>query len=190
MSTNVEEAPVGYKEKKWGREEGSGYIIDGYTFRGKGLFSKAWEGLKVMMKKGVQNEIGIIKFKALDVRKKGAGIEVDVEIVENGNRGVAVLKLFGLNSRKENVIMVNKSKEGDNNQVIILGQQIVKPLIKKFSDENGGTLSDSESIDNISIKNNETNELKCNFCDITSCSSPGLKGHVTKMHGNKPDCCK
>ena len=56
MSTNEEEAPVGYKETKWGGEEGNGYITDGYTFGGKGLFSKAWEGLKIMMKKGVQND--------------------------------------------------------------------------------------------------------------------------------------
>ena len=185
MSTNEEEVPVEYKEKKWGREEGSGYITDGYTFRGKGLFSKAWEGLKVMMKKGVQNEIGTIKFKALDVRKKGTGIEVDVEIVENGNRGVAVLKLFGLNSKKENVIMVNKSKESDNNQVIILGQKIVKPLIKKLAGEKRGTLSDSA--DSKTINDTKTEELKCKFCDKTSFSSPGLKGHVTKMHGNKPN---
>ena len=159
MSTNEDEAPVGYKEKTWGREEGNGYITDGYTFRGKGVFSKAWEGLKVMMKKGVQNEIGTIKFKALDVQKKGAGVEIDVEIVENGNRGAAVLKLFGLNSRKENVIMVNKSKEGDNNQVIILGQRIVKPLIRKFSDDNGGTSNDSEIIDNVPLKNTESEQL-------------------------------
>ena len=28
-------------------------------------------------------------------------------------------------------------------------------------------------------------EFKCNFCEKTSHSSPGLKGHITKMHKDK-----
>ena len=92
MATNQEEPPCEYKEKIWGKEDGNEYVTEGYTFRGKArIFSKAWEGLKILMKKGVQNEIGTVKYKALDVRKMGAGIVADVELVENGNRGVESL---------------------------------------------------------------------------------------------------
>ena len=63
------------------------------------------------MKKGVENEINDSKFKPLDVRKKGAGLEIEVEIVENGNRGIAVLKLYGPNLKNESVVTVTKSKE-------------------------------------------------------------------------------
>ena len=93
METLQDETPREYKEKTWGKYEGDQYITDGYTFRGKGKFSKAWEGLKNVMKKGFKNEIGVIKYTALDVRKKGVGIESDVEIIEKGNRGIAVIML-------------------------------------------------------------------------------------------------
>ena len=45
------------------------------------------------MKKGVQDEIGNIKFKVLDNRQKGSGIEIDVEVHEGSERGIGILKL-------------------------------------------------------------------------------------------------
>ena len=130
METSQDEAPSEYTEKIWGKDDGDVYITDGYTFRGKRIFSQAWEGLKNVMKKGVKNEIGAIKYKALDVRKKGVGIEADVEIILNDKRGVGVLKLYGQNSKKEHVITVSKSKESDNDQVVILAEKVVEPLMR------------------------------------------------------------
>ena len=44
--------------------------------------------------------IGKLKFKVLDARENGTGFEIIIEVIENGNRGPAVLKLFGPNSGK------------------------------------------------------------------------------------------
>ena len=57
-----DEVPTEYKEKKWGKEEGGEYIIEGFSFRGKHAFGKAVEGLKKDMKKGAQNQIDGVKF--------------------------------------------------------------------------------------------------------------------------------
>ena len=69
-----------YAENIWTNNEGK---IDGYTFKGKRQFSKALLGLKSLMKKGQQNEINNVKFKALDRKIQGAGLEIDVEINNN-----------------------------------------------------------------------------------------------------------
>ena len=100
MSQEIDDPPVEeshsvYDEKKWGKENGKNYIVDGYVFRGKQEFNKALEGLKDIMKQGITNEIGSVKFKALDARIKGTGLEIDVEVVDNKNRGFGLLKLFG-----------------------------------------------------------------------------------------------
>ena len=109
-----------YKEKVWGKDDRGEFITDGYTFKGKRSFGKAIVGLKATLKKGVKHEIGKIKFKALDARINGAGFEIDVEVMENGNRGVAILKLFGPNVRKQNVVSITKSKGSAHEFVIIL----------------------------------------------------------------------
>ena len=63
------ESPVKYKEKKWGKEEGGEFITDGFVFRGGQAFKTVLDELKGTLKKGLQQEIGEIQFKALDVRK-------------------------------------------------------------------------------------------------------------------------
>ena len=75
--------PTEYKEKIWGKEEGGEFIIDGYVFRGKKAFSKAVEGLRELMKKGVNKDVNQVKIKVLDVRKNGAGTDIEIEMVEN-----------------------------------------------------------------------------------------------------------
>ena len=121
-----------YKEKKWGKVEGEDYIVDGYVFRGKKNFNKALEGIKDVLKRGVVNEIGNIKFTALDVRKRGYEFEIDVEIIDNGDRGVGKVKLYGPNNKKENVITITKSKESEHKYVTTLAEKIIKPLMKTF----------------------------------------------------------
>ena len=102
---NVSENPTGYKEKKWSKD---GEFFSGYSFRGGRLFNKVVVGIKDLFIKGKENELGNLKFKALDVKQKGAGTEIDVELMKNGNRGVAIVKLYGPNAKKENVVMVTK----------------------------------------------------------------------------------
>ena len=40
-----------------------------------------------------------------------------MEIVENDQSGLAVVKLYGPNAKKENVVMVTKSKESESKYV-------------------------------------------------------------------------
>ena len=127
----TDEVPSQYKEKKWGKTEDGEYIVDGFTFRGKRSFAKVVEGLNKFFKKGIEHDIvgyeEINKVKALDVKEKGNGLEIDVEITEKNGRGVAVLKLYGPNTRKENVVMVTKSKQSDSKYVTILANGFIKP---------------------------------------------------------------
>ena len=51
-----DEIPIGYKEKKWGKDEDGEFITAGYAFRGKRTFKKALNGVKDLMKKDVENE--------------------------------------------------------------------------------------------------------------------------------------
>ena len=91
-----------YKEKIWDT---------GFAYRGKQVFSKVITGFKELMKKGVNKELNGIKVKVLDTRQKGAELEIEIEMVENIDRGVAHLKLYGPNKKKENVVMVTKCKD-------------------------------------------------------------------------------
>ena len=99
-----------YKEKIWGKDIGGEYIIDGYVFRGNHVFKKAVDGLRGILKKGALKEVNGLNFKVLDVRVKGSETQIDIEIGENSDRGIAVAKLFGTNKKKENVVMVTKCK--------------------------------------------------------------------------------
>ena len=179
------ERPMEFKEKTWGKEEEGEFILDGVVFRGKQAFSKALEGLKTVFRKGSQKEIKGIKFKALDVRKKGAGLEIEVEMIDQGNRGIANLKLYGPNKKKENVVTVTKSKESDNKYVVILAEKIIKPLMMGLLSGVDQSEVFSECV-NIEEKKNckikDDSLFRCPHCDKTSYSSPGLKGHITKMH--------
>ena len=98
-----------YKETKWGKSEEGEYIVDGYTFKGKRSLNGVLKGLKKILKKGVENEIGKTKFKALDVRQNGTALEVAVEAIDDDRRGIAIVKLYGPSKKKKmNVIMVSK----------------------------------------------------------------------------------
>jgi hypothetical protein len=124
--------PSEYKEKIWGKDVDGEYVIDGFTFRGKHRFSKVVEELKGMMKKGAQIEIKGSAFKVLDDRKNGVGIDVEIEMVENNVRGIAILRLFGPNNKKENVVIVSKCKDSDYVFVTALAEKITKPLMKSI----------------------------------------------------------
>ena len=99
---------------------------------GKRAFGKAREGFNEMMKKGFNGKVNDTCFKVLDNRKNGAEINIEIEVTDNENRGIAVLKLYGPNKRKGNVVMVTKSKRSDAKFVTILAKNVVLPLIKQF----------------------------------------------------------
>ena len=171
-----------FKEKNWGKDENGLKVVDGYSFRGKQTFLKVVEGFKNIMKKGIENDFNGIMFKALDTRKQGNGLEIDIEITDKNDRGKAVMKLYGPSSKKkENVVMITKYKESDSKYVEKLTENIVRPMIKRMRNQTETKISIKKSV---STKLKKQKTLKCPFCDVTSHSSPGLKGHMTKKHQN------
>ena len=183
-SQKIENCPIkakkDYSENIWTNNDGK---IDGYTFKGKRVFGKALVGLKSIMVKGKQNEIGNVEFTALDTRKQGVGFEIDVEIISNKNRGVAVLKIYGPKDdiKKDNTVTVSKSKGSDSKFVILLAEKVVMPLMDRF-------LSGELGIPALSLDTNteesgtEPKQFKCSFCEKICKSAKGLKTHTTKMH--------
>ena len=168
-----------YTEKVWGKDVNGEYITDGYTLKGNRSFNKSIVGLKSTLKKGVEYDIGKIKFKALDARENGAGFEIIIEVIENSNRGLAVLKLFGPHvGKKLSVITITKSKGSSHEFVILLAEKIVKPLIEKFS-------KSEISVDSALHEKKIIEKHNCPHCDKIFTTSPGLKGHITKIHKAK-----
>ena len=162
------------KERTWENGEN---ITDGYVFRGKRPFDKVLEGLKEHMVKGYRRHVNKIELKVLDSRKKGVELEIEVEIVDGNKKGIAILKLYGPNKKKENVVSVTRCKGNDVEFVEILAQKILKPLMGEYLKEKSIRKSHS-----VTVKGKRVNLYKCRHCEKTSHSLPGLKGHVTKKH--------
>ena len=128
-----------YTEKNWGKEENGQQVVDGYSFRGKQSFLKVVEGFKTFLRKGVENEFNETIFKALDIRKQGDGLEIDTQITDKNERGIAVIKLYGPSKKKkENVVMVTKYKESDSKFVTKMTEKVIKPMIKKYAKSSRG----------------------------------------------------
>ena len=124
------------------------------------------------MVRGAKFDVGNTKCIVKDVREKGVELEVDIEMIGNGkdSRGVAVIKIYGPNKKKENVVLVTKNKQSDIKFVTLMAENVIKPLIKKFLDvENEG-------------ENKIENSNKCEYCASTFNTERGLKGHMTKKH--------
>ena len=134
MSSVIKDIGNECKEETWGKKVDGEDIIDGYKFRGRQSFKKARENLEKLMVKGTKFEVGNIKCTVLDVRNKGIELEVDIQMEGNGrdSRGVAVVKLYGPNKKKENVVLVTKNKQSDIRFVTLMAENVVKPLIRKY----------------------------------------------------------
>ena len=173
-----------HMEKPWGKQEGGEYVTDGFVYRGKRSFDKVLGDLKETLLKGFQRSINGVEFRVLDASTKWVELEIEIEIVENKNKGIAILKSYGPNKKKESVVTVSRGKGSDPKFVIILAQKILKPLMNEIL---RGNLKKEESRENgtknaITVKGEKVNLHKCPHCEKTSYSMPGLKGHITKMH--------
>ena len=171
-----------YKEKIWGKAESGEKITDGFVFRGKRTFKRAREGLEQMMTKGFKSEKNGVKYRVLDTRIKGVELEIEVMIDHNNEKGVTMLKLYGPNKKKENVVSVTRSKGNEYKFIIIFAEKVIKPLMNEFLQ---AEVTKSEMESNENDKENLANDFECQYCDKTCHSKSGLKCHVTKMHPTK-----
>ena len=167
-----------YKESTWGKKVDGEYMIDGYRYKGRQAFKGTREKLEFLLQRGKQSELNGVTYRVLDTRIKGVELEVEIQVSESkkaaNSKGVAIVKLYGPNKKKEDTVTVTKSKESDIKFVRILALKIIKPLIDNI-------LSKDSTKD---IAGNEQPNLgyKCKICDKCFISESGMKGHMTKMH--------
>ena len=176
-----------YSEKKWGKTIEGKYVTDGYVFRGKIRFKKALDGLKNIFVKGVQKDYRGLKFKALDRREKGTGIEAEVEVEtkRHAERGNAIVQLLGPNNKKEHVVMILKSKGSEAKFVVYLAEEIIKPMMENFiEDKSVEDIEEAESSENEDIEKTLEKYI-CELCDKNFKSNKGLKSHITRTHKAK-----
>ena len=110
---------------------------------------KAKEDFEKLLVRGAQFKVGNIEIIILDARNKGIEVEVDIQLNEKDKkRGNAIVKLYGPNERKENIVTITKSKQSDIKFVTLLAQKVIKPLIKTFlGKENGGTVEELRKLE-------------------------------------------
>ena len=178
MSFIIDKGP--YKIKKWGKNIDGEFIVDGYSYKGRKPFLKVLEGFKSMMTKGFVGDVNGVKINVKDSRIIGAELAIDIECSQNNNRGLAVLKLYGPSTKKQNVIMATKSKGSDAKYVVMLAEKVIDTLVEQFL--NDGNVD--KNLDETKVSEKEKNN-KRNFCDKTTQTNVGLKRHITKMHRNE-----
>ena len=147
----------------------------GFSFKGqKPSFQKAVESLKDILQRGTKKVVNDITFTVLDARQKGRGIEFEVEIIKGKERGMAGLKIFGPNARKECTVMINKVKKQDVKFAEMLAADVIKNLI------------DNEDIIHSKDKNdqdfNDKNLSICNACNKVFSFENDLKVHMESLH--------
>ena len=174
---SLDDNPSEYREETWGKNIDGEYVIDGYKFKGRQPFRKAKEELEQMITRNSHYKIGNFIIKVLDARNKGIEMEADIEIkaTEKENKGIAVLKLYGPNKRKENTVTITKYKQSDIQFVTLMAEKVIKPLLKMILEERNfsrDTIRAEKALSNI----------KCKICEKTFKTRPGLKSHMTKKH--------
>ena len=102
---------------------------------------------------------------------------MDIEITKNKERGVAVLKFYGPNSKTgESTLMINKSKRYDVKFVKILAIDVIKKMIDTFISGEGWNF--------ISKKTTQTKkkQFNCPTCKKIFKSEKNLNIHKEKYH--------
>ena len=164
-------------ESSWPKDDPSGY-----SFKGKKrTFLKIVENLKVLFKKGSEKILGNVNFKILDVKKIPGGLEYEIEVGKNKEKGIAIAKIYGPNAKKMCTILLSKSKKFDALFVQILAIDIIKQLIDRFSSGNGWI--DALIVPNRNIKKDDSKKTEyCYFCGNGFCSVRNLRVHIEKYH--------
>ena len=177
-----EDVDLQYEENWWNKEDDE---PSGFTYKGKKkVFVKAVENVKLTMKKGIQKQISKINFKILDCRTVKNGSEIDIELIKNKERGIAILKIFGPNKQKECTLMISKSKKHDIMYVKILALDVIKPLIDAFISGEGWSNLLSKS-----LPKNSQKPHHCQVCAKGFVSQKNLNNHIEKFHKEKVIDC-
>ena len=120
----------------------------------------------------------MVTMRVMDSRNIPHGIEMDVEVTKDKERGFAIVKTFGPNGKKECTIMVNKSKKYDVKYVKILALDVIKLLLDKFI-SGEGWMNVLKKV-NTAVTNKKSHH--CKHCNKGFCNEKNLKIHVDKFH--------
>ena len=113
----------------------------------------------------------------MDSRTIHHGNEMDIEVSNEKEKGVAVLRIFGPNSKKECTIVASNKKKSDLIFVKILAKDIIKPLIDKFISGEGWINLFSKVNSNKKV----VKENCCIYCDKGFKTDKNLRTHVKKI---------
>ena len=165
-----------YQEKVW---------ESGHNFRSRApLFAKAASGLKILLRKNVnEKNVGNKKIRVLDVRKKGVGKLAEIEITDREGAGLVQLQYMGPNKGNKFVtVQITKSSKGDIRHVQILANEVIKPLLDGLlKGETVRKLNKSFFV-NAESKKVKPEAFVCPICSRTFDMERGMKTHVTRMH--------
>ena len=172
-----DDSPIEYKEETWGKTIDGKFVIDGYKFKGKQSFKNAKEELEKLMIRGSHYKIGNFIIQVLDSRNKGIELEADIaiQVNEKYNRGIAVIKLYGPNKRKENTVTITKNKQSDIQFVTLMAEKVMKPLLKMIIEEPNFSKEKIET-------GKANNPFRCQKCEKSFKTQQGFKSHLTKKH--------
>ena len=168
---SMEDSSDMYKVEYWeeGEEEPTGYKI-----KGKFLFGKSVEMLKLRLKKSkFSKKIQDQKYFVTDVRNTKHGSEVDIEI-DDKEKGGACVKIFGPNKKKEYTIVINKMRKFPQKFVKVVATEIIIPTLDNF------LISIQKEGQNESSKS--PMEFCCVDCGKRFVSDRNLKIHTAKAH--------
>ena len=90
------------------------------------------EKVKAEFKKGIEKDIGGVKFKVLDKKIVGGATQAIIEINDKEGRENAVTDFWGPNKTKGCTILIKKSKDHEERFVKILAKSIIQPLLDCF----------------------------------------------------------
>ena len=170
-NNSFEDSSDEYRVEFWeeGEEEPTGYKI-----KGKYIFGKSVEMMKIRLKKSkLAKKVKDQKYFVTDVRNIKHGTEIDVEI-DDEEKGGACVKFFGPNKKNEYTIVVNKMKKYPQKFVKFVTKKVIIPMVDSYimSIQNEGSKKST----------NSTMEFCCTDCGKRFVSDRNLKTHKMKMH--------
>lgn len=186
--SDTDEKVSEYEENSWSNEPEDEPI--GFSFKSKKrLFTKAFDNIKTHFKKGRKQNINSVGFKVLNSRNIPHGKEIEMEITKENEKGIALLKMFGPNRKKQCTIVVNNSQKSYSTFASVLAGDIIKPLLDSFiSGEGWIKVFNSPKTQIPKEQNSKDYKQKhaCKECTKKFAYEKALKNHIEKVHQMSP----